>query len=68
MTSVANYEVFVPNSTKISIKATCKMAAVQRTKKLRTLLKYLKLALIAELNMFTRLWRYFSKPRATNYV
>ena len=48
VTSIANYEVFVPNS-KSSIKA--KMAAFPRTKKLRALLKYLKLALIAELNI-----------------
>ena len=68
MTSVANYEVFVPHSTKISVKATCKMVTVQRTKKLRTPLTYMKLALIAELDMFTRLRRYFSKSRSTNYV
>ena len=49
MTSIANYEAFVPNSAKISVKA--KMATVQRIKKLRTLLKYLKLALIAELDI-----------------
>ncbi|KAL9989453.1 hypothetical protein ACROYT_G004003 [Oculina patagonica] len=48
VTSIANYEVFVPNS-KTSVKT--KMATVPKTKKLRALLKYLKLALIAELNI-----------------
>jgi len=42
------------------------MAAVQRTKKQRTLLKYLKLAVIAELDMFTHLRKYFTTTSMGN--
>ena len=48
MTSKANYEVFVPNSKSY---AKTKMVEVLRTKQARVLLKYLKLTLMAELNV-----------------
>lgn len=48
MASVANYNVLVPN---MNSSPKTKMAEVSKTKPLRVLLKYLKLTLIAELNI-----------------
>ena len=48
MASAANYKVLVPN---MNSSSNTKMAEVSKTKQLRVLLNYLKLTLIAELNM-----------------